>query len=57
MLELLCLAISPTHVVLKGGSIEPETDTVPIIVGSVLAVIVTAVLVWYLVMRLKKRNV
>ena len=35
---------------------EPEEDTVPIIVGSTLAIIVMAVLLWYVVMRYRKRT-
>ena len=36
-------------------ALEPEEDTVPIIVGSILAVIVVVVLAWYIVMRFRKR--
>lgn len=39
----------------EGKPNEPESDTVPIIVGSVLAVIVVAVLVWYIVMRFRRK--
>ena len=38
------------------GTKEPETDVVPIIVGSILSVIIAAVLIWYLAMRFKNRN-